>query len=161
MSGSDTVGEWTGAEFDPRSVRLLSILNDDDPDDDGEDYCVRHDQRMQQVVPVVHHAGALYTTADGFACYTCGMCLSELFAAAAPNDRIPPTADETGTDDLLRSAISREFDRWDDGDTPGDWFQYVREEPRDDVEPDQRCVWLAATREDADELMASDGGDSR
>ena len=154
MSGTRTPTDWTGAEFDPRSVRLLSILSDDD----GDDYCVRHDQQMQKVVPVVHHAGALYTTADGVACYTCGVCLSEVLSATVEAPRVRPNTDNVGTDDLLRSAVSREFDRWDAGDVPGGWFQYLRDEHRDDVDPDDRHVWLAATREDATELVADSTG---
>lgn len=160
MSGIDTVGDWSGAEFDPQNVRLLSILNDDNPADDGGDYCVRHDQRMQQVVPVIHHAGALYTTADGFTCSTCGICLSEAFTAAIGGVR-PDDEDTPSTENVLRHHISRAFDCWDDGDAPGEWFQYVREEHRDAVDHDQRFVWLAATGEDAHDLMSSDGGDSR
>lgn len=155
MNGTSTPTEWTGSEFDPRSVRLLSILSDDDSDD----YCVCHDQQMQRVVPVVHHAGALYITADGVTCYTCGVCLSEVFSADVQAPRVPPNADDVGTDDLLRSAVSREFDRWDAGDAPGEWFQYVRNEHLGDIDPDDRHVWLAATREDAKELVADSTGD--
>lgn len=155
MSGTSTPTEWTCAEFDPRNVRLLSILSGDS----GEDYCVRHEQQMQKVVPVVHHSGALYTTADGVACYTCGVCLSEVLSTTVEAPRVRPNGDDVGTDDLLRSAVSREFDRWDAGDAPGEWFQCVRDEHRDDVDPDDRYVWLAATREDAKELVADITGD--
>jgi hypothetical protein len=148
MSGTGPVRAWSGSEFDPENVRVLSLL----PDDEDGDYCVRHDQQMQSVVPVIHHAGALYTTADDVTCHTCGVCLSELLRSTVDVPRVAPDTDDTGTADLLRAAISREFDRWDAGDAPGEWFQYVR----DDIDPDGRHVWLAATRDDATELVADD-----
>lgn len=152
MSGTGPVRAWSASEFDPENARVLSLL----PNGEDGDYCVRHDQRMQQVVPVIHHVGALYTTTDGVACYTCGMCLSELLGTTVEAPRVAPNTDDTGTADLLRAAISREFDRWDAGDAPGEWFQYVRDEHRDDVDPDDRHIWLAPKQDDATELVADD-----
>lgn len=151
----EDIREWEGAAFDPQALRHFSLLPDEDAD---EAYCVRHDREMQQMIPVIHHNGALYTTSEGFACYTCGNCLGDVFTKAMQSQRdieLPPDA---GPEDILRAQISKLFAYWDDGEAPADWFQFSREEPSGEYDTDTRYVWLAPTRADAHELIAGRGG---
>lgn len=150
----DEPRNWEGSTFDPRSIRHCSILPDEDAD---EAYCVRHDREMQSIISVVHHGGALYTTTETFACYTCRPCLLELFEHAARSPETPPIPDGAHPKELLRAQISDMFGRWDDGAAAGDWFRYCCEEHRDGLREDKRYVWLAETRADAHQLIADDG----
>lgn len=100
--------------FDPRAVRLLSVLPDEDSD---EAYCVRHDKEMRPVTLVMHTDGALYSTADDFDAYTCHLCRIEM-----PN-----------SEQAITGMLAELFDDWDKGETEGDPFQYVGEGTPDDA----------------------------
>ena len=113
------MNEWSGAVFDPQSLRHFSILPDEDG---GEAYCVRHDRDMRQIDPLVHTQGALYTTAANVSVYSCPACCAEIGRQVADAEDI-----EQGGVKAYRVALMRAFDRWDDGDAQGDWFQYVSE----------------------------------
>lgn len=105
------VREWQGSTFDPENLRFFSILP---PEDADEAYCVRHDREMQAIDPVVHHDGALYTTADGWHVYSCPLCRREL-GPLAPK--------------LYQEHLAFTFATWDDPDQDalGGAFRYVCE----------------------------------
>ena len=141
--------DWQGEVFDPENTRFLSFLPEDDRD---EAHCVRHEREMRRFIPLVHHAGALYLPADNFAGYTCEACLGEMFSEL--NQSTPAAgADPT---DLLRSGVQQFFETWDDGEAPGNWFVYLCEETRDDIEAEKKYVWVTESHEEARELAADE-----
>jgi hypothetical protein len=101
---------------DPKAVRPLSILPEEDAD---QAYCVRHDREMKGMNPPITSNGALYTTSERFKVYTCPDCLAE-------TDRERERAD--GLLDVFERYLYKAFTEWDEGDADGDWFQYVGEE---------------------------------
>lgn len=105
--------------FDPTYPRTFSILPDADA---GEAYCVRHDHDMEQIDPVVHRDGALYTTVAHVSTYTCPHCLAE----ASSSDGTPARL-------IYRAGLQWAFSRWDDGNAEGDWFRYLGEGGPEDV----------------------------
>jgi len=109
--------DWQGSTFDPENLRFFSILP---PEDDSEAYCVRHEREMQAIDPVVHHAGALYTTAKGWHVYSCRACRVELGARAVP---------------LYQRYLAAAFEAWDDTeqDVLGGAFEYVGEGTPEDA----------------------------
>lgn len=118
MSAGD---DWQGATFAPEAIRHFSLLPDQDAD---EAYCVRHDREMRQIDPVLHTDGALYTTTENFSVYSCPRCVEELSLRAGRPD---------GGAKAYQYALVQAFDQWDDGDAPGDWFQYLGEGSPEDA----------------------------
>ena len=102
--------------FDPRAARYFSLLPDEDRD---EAYCVRHERDMEQVDPVVHHNGGLYTTTDEFSVYYCSACVAEVGQerGEGPSDGIK----------VYQEALCRYFDMWDEGEALADWFKFLSE----------------------------------
>jgi len=109
--------EWQGSTFDPSNLRFFSILP---PEDADEGYCVRHERDMQTIDPVVHHNGALYTTADGWHVYSCALCRQE----------VGPQARR-----LYQQYLAFAFQAWDDTDEDilDGAFRYVCEGGPDDI----------------------------
>lgn len=119
------VPEWMGSAFDPANFRVFSLLPDVDAD---EAYCVRHEQDMTPLDPVVHTDGTLYTTADGFNVYTCKRCV------AALDSRGNRDGHRCAGVKLYRRHLRDAFDRWDAGTSPAEWFEYAGEGSVEDVD---------------------------
>jgi hypothetical protein len=130
MSGDD-LREWAASAFDPATLRVFSLLPDEDADDA---YCTRHDRDMRAVDPIVHTDGALYTTAKGFSVYTCPKCV------AALDDRGDRDGHRCAGVKLYRRHLSDAFDRWDAGDAPGEWFGYIGEGTVEDIDGGARFI---------------------
>lgn len=116
-AGGVEVREWQGATFDPEELRFFSILP---PADADEGYCVRHEREMQQIDPVIHRNGALYTTADEWHVYSCPLCRREVGPRAGA---------------VYQQYLAFAFAAWDDpdDDTLGDAFQYLCEGTAEDA----------------------------
>lgn len=99
--------------FDPDFPRTFSVLPAADAD---EAHCVRHDRDMEQIDPVVHRDGALYTTTENVSTYTCPHCLTEASSRSGTPARM-----------IYRTGLQWAFARWDDGEAEGDWFRYLGE----------------------------------
>jgi hypothetical protein len=82
---------------------------------------------MQSIDPVVHTQGALYTTNDGFSVYSCPECREYLkqHGVAEGVDRADVKT--------YRLALTKAFDKWDEGEAPAQWFQYVGEGSPDET----------------------------
>lgn len=102
--------------FDPRALRVFSILPDEDKD---EAYCVRHNREMRQIDPIMHHNGGLFTTTENFSVYSCSKCVGEAGQEHG--------GDPDGGIKRYRAALVKAFDQWDEGEAPGNWFQFLSE----------------------------------
>ena len=80
---------------------------------------------MSEVPADIEQGGAVYTTADKFTIFTCMGCHKEL---ENDDDHPDPKA-------IFNEYFHRAFDMWDEGESHGDWFQYLCE--AEDYEEEQ------------------------
>lgn len=101
----------------PEDLRLASILPEEDAD---EAFCERHEAWMKSITPLIKWDDALYSTTPDFTLYTCPQCVHE---------------HRSNSIDSFKLMLLRLFNRWDQGDAPGDWFRYLREYDPDSDDP--------------------------
>ena len=95
-------------------IRYHSILDSEDQGDMFTAYCDRHTRKMKDIQPAVRIDGGIYSMKDPFKVYVCPECLHEL----AQREQEPPM-------NIFMAAHMRAFFMWDDGESPGDWFEYL------------------------------------
>lgn len=126
--------------FDPKVVRILALLPDEDQD---AAHCVRHDRRMDSLGgPLLHHEGAIYTTGDGVTAYICRSCIEETEVRLPrwiPNRRVA----------VLETYFAEAFNSWDRGDTDPCLFKYVGEGSVEELEGGERVMHVGS--QDTDE----------
>ena len=108
--------DMEGQPLGPKHVRYYSLLDSTDKGDMFTAYCDRHTREMKDVQPPVKYDNAIYTVKDPFKVYTCPECLVEV----ASREGEP-------ANNVFMAAHMSAFLSWDDGESPGDWFEYLCE----------------------------------
>jgi len=111
-----TMSEWENQPLGRKYVRFYSLLDSTDKGDLFTAYCDRHTVEMKDQQVVVKEDGALYKLQDPYRVYHCPHCLEAY-------------AKEIGhTPEMVYKAMNmKSFWMWDDGEAPGDWFDYIGE----------------------------------
>jgi len=109
----------SGMKMNNQDLHPVALLPDQDAD---EAFCKRHNFEMNQVNPILKWDGGAYSTNDKYSVYYCPACLNMQAVIGEKK-----TEHEYDGQRVYKAHLIHMFKMWDDGEAPGDWFQYVGE----------------------------------